>query len=244
MGYPYSAVGKWTYSQEGMRGACTAFFVNACTVITAARCTFGRTLGNFQFEASDGQKFPVRNIRIAQADADDPDELGVAFGQVAPRAGQKLADEKYGRFAFDKADTVAAASGFTPHCSYGFSNNDEGKGGRGTLDPDVYVWGPLRRAMKSTVRTDEYFVHMTNGAFGASGSPIFRCVPTIIEGKFLGVEISAPARLIGLYVRINNDKDAIKFGDRLRVEPRHMAVGVGSQQFYPALADYVKDNPC
>ena len=244
MAYPFSAVGKWTLNEAGTRGVCTAFFVNACTVVTAARCTFGKTIGNFQFEASDGQRFPVRNIRTTETQGDASLNLEVAFGQVAPRAGQKLADEKYGRFAFDEADTVAASSGFTPHCSYGFSINEEGKGGRGTLDPDVYLWGPARPVLKDKVRSDEYFLHMMNGVLGTSGSPIFRCTPTIIDGKFLAVEVSAPARLIGVAVRASNDRDSYRFADRMRVEPRHMALGIGSRQFHPALAEYVKANPC
>lgn len=244
MAYPYTAVGKWTLSESGMRGICTAFFVNACTVVTAARCTFGRTIGNFQFEASDGQRFPVRNIKVTPAMGGDAPDLEVAFGQIAPRTGQKLADEKYGRFAFDAADTVAASSGLTPHCSYGFSNNEEGRNGRGTLDPDVYVWGSARQVLKDKVKSDEYFLHMTNGVLGSSGSPIYRCTPTIIDGKFISVEVSAPARLVGVFIRVGNDKDSETFSDRLRVEPRHMALGIGGRQFFAELAEYVKDNPC
>lgn len=244
MAYPYSAVGKWTLNDDGTRGICTAFFVNACTLVTAARCTFGKTIGNFQFEASDGQRFAIRNIRTTEARGGDAPNLEVAFGQIAPRAGQKLADEKYGRFAFDDSDTVAASSGFRPHCSYGFSMNEEGRGGRGTLDPDVYLWGPARDVLKDKVQSDEYFLHMMNGVLGTSGSPIFRCTPTIIDGKFLSVEITAPARLIGVAIRASNDRDSYRFADRMRVEPRHMALGIGSRQFQPALAEYVKANPC
>ena len=244
MAYPYSAVGKWTLNEDGTRGICTAFFVNACTVVTAARCTFGKTVGNFQFEASDGQRFPVRNIRTTETNGGDAPNLEVAFGQIAPRAGQKLADVKYGRFAFDDSDTVAASSGFTPHCSYGFSMNEEGKGGRGTLEPDVYIWGPAREVLKDKVQSGEYFLHMMNGVLGTSGSPIFRCTPTIIDGKFLSVEVSAPARLVGVAIRASNDRDSYKFADRMRVEPRHMALGIGSRQFHPALLEYVKANPC
>lgn len=244
MAYPYTAVGRWTLSESGMRGICTAFFVNACTVVTAARCTFGRTIGKFQFEASDGQRFPVRNIKVTSAPGGDAPDLEVAFGQIAPHTGQKLADEKYGRFAFDATDTVAASSGLTPHCSYGFSHNKEGRNGRGTLDPDVYVWGPARQVLKDKVKSDEYFLHMTNGVLGSSGSPIYRCTPTIIDGKFLSVEVSAPARLVGVFIRVGNDKDSETFHDRLRVEPRHMALGIGSRQFFAELTEYVKDNPC
>ena len=244
MAYPYSAIGKWTLNEGGTRGICTAFFVNACTVVTAARCTFGKTIGNFQFEASDGERFPVRNITTTEAKGGDSPNLEVAFGQIAPRTGQKLADEKYGRLAFNDADTVAASAGFTPHCSYGFSINDEGKGGRGTLDPDVYIWGPARLVLNDKVQGDEYFLHMMNGALGSAGSPIFRCTPTIIDGKFLSVEVTAPVRLVGVAIRVSNDKDSYKFADRLRVEPRHMALGIGSRQFHSALVEYVNANPC
>ena len=242
MSYPFTAVGKWTYGSDGGgRGVCTAFLVNNCTLVTAARCGQGQS-GSFQFEANDGQRYQVRNVRAGPSKQGPPD-LDVAFGQIA-RPGQALPGEKYGRFGFDEADTVAAVSGITPHCSYGFSTNDEGKGGRGTLDPDVYVWGPLRRWFPDKARTDELFVHMTNGAYGATGSPIFRCVPIFNEGKLLGIDVGAPARVIGVYVRLNNEKDGLKFADRLRVEPKDMAWGVGSQQFYPSLLDYVKQHPC
>ena len=83
---------------------------------------------------------------------------------------------------------VAASSGFTAHCSFGFSHNEEGKGGRGTLDPDVYVWGSLRRVFPAKARSEEFLLHMTNGVYGASGSPIFRCVPNFNAGKLLGIE--------------------------------------------------------
>jgi hypothetical protein len=152
--------------------------------------------------------------------------------------------ERYGRFGFDDSDTVAALSGTTPHCSYGFSTNDEGRGGRGTLDPDVYVWGSLRRWFPDKIGTDEFFAHMTNGAYGASGSPIFRCVPIFKDGKLLGIDVAAPSRVVGVYVRLNNEKDALKFADRLRVEPRDMAWGIGGRQFYPYLLEYVKQHPC
>jgi hypothetical protein len=256
MSYPFTAVGKWTYGGDGGgRAVCTAFLVNNCTLVTAARCGQGQS-GSFQFEASDSQRYQVRNVRAgapkkpAGATPDDatakpqavPD-LDVAFGQIA-RSGQALPGEKYGRFAFDEADTVAAVSGTTAHCSYGFSINDEGKGGRGTLDPDVYIWGPLRRWFPDKAMTDEFFVHMTNGAYGASGSPIFRCVPIFNDGKLLGIDVTAPVRLVGVYIRLNNDKDGLKFADRLRVEPKDMAWGIGSQQFYPYLLDYVKQHPC
>ena len=244
MAYPYTAAGKWTSSDGGTRAACTAFFVNSCTLVTAARCATGRTAGTARFEASDGQRFQVGNVQRTGGKRSDEFDLEVAFGQISARPGQKLADQKYGRFAFDPADTVAVVSGFTPHCSYGFSGNSEGKGGRGTLDPDVYIWGSARQVLKDKVGSDEYFLHMTNSAFGASGSPIFRCMPTIIDGKFLGVEVSAPVRLVGVLVRIGNDKDAFAFADRLRVEPRHMSLGIGSQQFFPELSEYVKKNPC
>ena len=35
-----------------------------------------------------------------------------------------------------------------------------------------------------------------------------------------------------------------RFADRLRVEPKDMAWGIGGKQFYPYLLDYVKQNPC
>lgn len=245
LSYPYTAVGKWSYSGGGARAACTAFFVNNCTIVTAGRCTFGRPAGKFQFEAADGEKYGVVNIRILPGDAEKPDDLSVAIGQLTTRPGQRPLEGTYGRFAFDKADTVAGSAGFTPHCSYGFSNNDEGKAGRGTLDPDVYVWGSVRDLDRNRVRSDEYFLHMTNGAYGASGSPIFRCTPRFDEdGTFRKVEISAPARLIGLYVRVDNEKDGLKYADRLRVAPQNMALGIGSQQFFAPLSDYVKENPC
>jgi trypsin len=244
--YPFTAVGKWTYGDGGSRGVCTAFLVNNCTLVTAARCGQGKA-GSFQFEASDGQRYSVRNVRADhdkenKADAADFD---VAFGQIAtPRAGQPPPGEKYGRFGFDEVDTVSAIAGFTAHCSYGFSTNEEGKGGRGTLDPDVYVWGPLRRWFPDKVRTDEYFLHMANGVYGASGSPIFRCVPTFSAGKLVGVDVTPPARIVGVFIRLKRDKDGLKFADRLRVEPKDMAWGIGGRQFYPSLADYVKEHPC
>jgi hypothetical protein len=244
MGYPYTAVGKWTYSGGGARGTCTAFFVNTCTVVTAGRCTFGKASAKFRFEASDGRKFKATNIRVVPGEADDAQKLSVAFAQLADSSNHMLAEQSYGRFAFDKADNVAAIAGLTPHCSYGFSYNKEGKDGRGTLDPDVYVWGPLRQVLKDKVRSDEYFLHMINGAFGTSGSPIFRCTPRIVDGKVEGVDVTPPARLVGIHVRLNNDNDDEKFADRLRVDPRHMAIGIGSQQFYSELLDYVKENPC
>lgn len=257
MSYPFTAVGKWTFGDSGGRGVCTAFLVNNCTLVTAARCGVGSS-GSFTFEASDGQRFPVRNVQsthtgnkaAANATPDNtakPDEtpdLDVAFGQIGGRVGQGLPGEKYGRFGFDEADTVAAVSGLTPHCSYGFSTNEEGKGGRGTLDPDVYVWGSLRRWFPTKVKTDEFFAHMANGAYGASGSPIFRCVPIFNDGKLLGIDVAAPTRVVGVFIRLNNEKDGLKFADRLRVPPRDMAWGIGSQQFYPYLVDYVKQHPC
>ncbi|CAN5828171.1 hypothetical protein BH11PSE3_BH11PSE3_18390 [soil metagenome] len=276
MTYPFTAVGKWTFGDGGTRSTCTAFLVNNCTLVTASRCGQGRA-GTFQFEASDGQRYQVRNVRAdlakirAAADArtaaaadkgaaeqgavekgaaekpagkSEELDLDVAFGKIAARPGQPLPGEKYGRFAIDEADTVAAASGFTAHCSYGFSTNEEGKGGRGTLDPDVYVWGSLRRWFPKRARTDEYFLHMGNGAYGASGSPIFRCLPIFNDGKLLGVDVSAPTRLVGVFIRLNNERDGLKFADRLRVEPKDMAWGIGSQQFHPYLLDYVKDRPC
>lgn len=244
---PYTAVGKWTYGDGGSRTVCTAFLVNNCTLVTARRCGQG-IAGSFQFEATDGQRYQVRNVRADHARAKDakpgePD-LDVAFGQIAARAGQPSAGEKYGRFGFDEADTVAASAGFAPHCSFGFSHNDEGKGGRGTLDPDVYVWGAMRRALPAKASSEEFFLHMANGVYGTSGSPIFRCLPNFNGGKFLGVEVSAPARIVGVFIRLNNEKDGLKFADRLRVEPKDMAWGIGGRQFYPYLLDYVKQNPC
>jgi hypothetical protein len=174
--YPYTAVGKWTYGDGGSRTVCTAFLVNNCTLVTTRRCGQGKA-GSFQFEAGDGQRFQVRNVRADHGDKNEakPEEpdLDVAFGQIAARSGLPPG-EKHGRFGFDDADTVAASSGFTPHCSFGFSHNEEGKGGRGTLDPDVYVWGSLRRALPAKARSDEFFLHMANGVYGSSGSPILR----------------------------------------------------------------------
>jgi hypothetical protein len=251
MTYPFTAVGKWTFGDGGSRSVCTAFLVNNCTLVTAARCGQGKA-GTFQFEAGDGQRYPVRNVRAEQTkDNKPPDskvedllDLEVAFGQIAARPGQPAPGEKYGRFGFDEADTVTASSGFTAHCSYGFSGNEEGKGGRGTLDPDVYVWGSLRRWFPTKAATDEYFLHMGNGAYGASGSPIFRCLPIFNAGKLLGVDVTAPTRLVGVFIRLNNERDGLKFADRLRVEPKDMAWGIGGRQFYPQLVDYVKANPC
>jgi hypothetical protein len=246
-GYPYTAVGKWTYGDGGSRAVCTAFLVNNCTLVTARRCGQGKA-GSFQFETSDGQRFQVRNVRTdhgddkSEAKPEEPD-LDVAFGQIAARSGPPPG-EKYGRFGFDDADTVAASSGFAPHCSFGFSHNEEGKGGRGTLDPDVYVWGSMRRVLPAKARSDEFFLHMTNGVYGASGSPIFRCLPTFNAGKLLGVEMGAPTRIVGAFIRLNNEKDQLKFADRLRVDPKDMAWGIGGKQFYPYLLDYAKQHPC
>ncbi len=247
LAYPYTAVGKWTYADGGSRTVCTAFLVNNCTLVTARRCGLGKA-GSFQFEASDGQRYQIRNVRAGHDDAKadpkphDPD-IDVAFGQIAARSGPPPG-EKYGRFGFDDADTVASSAGFTPHCSYGFSHNDEGKAGRGTLDPDVYVWGAMRRFFPTKVAGDEFFLHMTNGVYGTSGSPIFRCQPSFNAGKLLGVEVTAPTRIVGVFVRLNNEKDKLKFPDRLRVDPKDMAWGVGGRQFYPYLSDYVRQNPC
>ena len=106
--YPYTAVGKWTYGDGGSRTVCTAFLVNNCTLVTARRCGQGKA-GSFQFEASDGQRFQVRNVRAdhgdkSEAKPEEPD-LDVAFGQIAARTGQPPPGEKYGRFGFDDADT-------------------------------------------------------------------------------------------------------------------------------------------
>jgi hypothetical protein len=256
MTYPFTAIGKWTYGDS--RSLCTAFLVNNCTLVTAARCGQGKA-GSFQFEASDGQRYQVKNVQAehakdrkpagatpdkAAAKPEDTPELDVAFGQITARPGQGFPGEKYGRFGFDEADTVAANTGFTAHCSYGFSTNEEGKDGRGTLDPDVYVWGSLRRWFPTKAKTDEYFLHMGNGAYGASGSPIFRCLPIFNAGKLLGVDVAAPSRVVGVFIRLNNEKDGLKYPDRLRVEPKDMAWGIGGRQFYPYLVDYVKEHPC
>ncbi|MBI2736016.1 MAG: hypothetical protein HYX38_05620 [Rhodospirillales bacterium] len=220
--YPYTAVGKWTYGDGGSRT---------------------------QFEASDGQRFQVRNVRADHGDAKgeagprEPD-LDVAFGQIVAPGGQPPPGEKYGRFGFDEADTVAASAGFIAHCSFGFSHNEEGKGGRGTLDPDVYVWGSMRRQFPATATSDEFFLHMANGVYGTSGSPIFRCLPSFNAGKLLGVEVGAPARIVGVFIRLNNEKDGLKFADRLRVDPKDMAWGIGGRQLYPYLLGYVKQHPC
>lgn len=254
--YPYTAVGKWTYGDGGSRTVCTAFLVNSCTLVTARRCGRGGA-GSFRFEASDGQRFQVHNVRADHGDARDeakseardetrppePD-LDVAFGQIIAPGSQPPPGERYGRFGFDEADTVAASSGFTPHCSFGFSHNEEGKGGRGTLDPDVYVWGSRRRLFPAKATSDEFFLHMANGVYGTSGSPIFRCLPTFNAGKLLGVEVSAPARIVGVFIRLNNEKDGLKFTDRLRADPKDMAWGIGGRQFYPYLLNYVKQHPC
>jgi len=111
-------------------------------------------------------------------------------------------------------------------------------------DPDVYVWGSLRRWFPTKAKTDEYFLHMGNGAYGASGSPIFRCLPIFNAGKLLGVDVAAPSRVVGVFIRLNNEKDGLKYADRLRVEPKDMAWGIGGRQFYPYLVDYVKEHPC
>lgn len=261
MAYPYSAVGKWISGGGGGRGLCTAFLVNGCTLVTASRCAQGGS-GRYTFEASDGQRFRVRNIiyepglHTAAGEPGDAAKkknkktthgvpgLDVAFGQIAPKPGKPLPGDQYGRFGFDPQDRVAAVAGFTPHCSFGFSLNEEGKGGRGTLDPDVYVWGPLRRNAPGKVSSDELFLHMANGAYGASGSPIYRCEPRFEDGKLVDVQVSAPARLVGVFVRLTNDKDNLKFPDRLRVAPDDMALGIGGQEFYPQLADYVREHPC
>lgn len=248
MAYPYTAIGKWTFGDGGSRTVCTAFLVNNCTLVTARRCGQGKA-GTFQFETSDGQRYQVRNVRAdhngekSEAKPAEPD-LDVAFGQIAARPGQPAPGEKHGRFGFDEADTVAASSGFAPHCSFGFSHNEEGKAGRGTLDPDVYVWGSMRRQLPTKAHSEEFFLHMANGVYGASGSPIFRCQPSFNAGKLLGVEVSAPARLVGVFIRLSNEKDNLKFVDRLRVEPKDMAWGIGGRQFYPYLLDYVKQYPC
>ena len=193
MSYPYAAVGKWTYGDGGSRSVCTAFLVNNCTLVTAGAAARARPAASSSRPAMasvsrSATSAPTMATR-AQAKPEEPD-LDVAFGQIAARAGQPPPGEKYGRFGFDDADTVAASSGFTAHCSFGFSHNEEGKGGRGTLDPDVYVWGSLRRCFLPRSRSDEYFLHMTNGVYGASGSPIFRCVPNFNAGKLLGIDVA------------------------------------------------------
>lgn len=139
---------------------------------------------------------------------------------------------------------MTASSGFTPHCGFGFSHNEEGKGGRGTLDPDVYGWGPMRRQFPAKTASDEFFLHMANGVYGRSGSPTFRCLPTFNVGKLLGVEVSAPARIVGLFIRLNHEKDGLKFADGLRVDPKDMAWDIGGGQFYPYLLDDVKQHMC
>ena len=254
MGYPYTAVGKWISGGGGGRGLCTAFLVNSCTLVTASRCAQGGS-GRYTFAASDGQRFRVVNIvfepALTSAGGDKAAKkkpavpgLDVAFGQIAPKPGKPMPGEQYGRFGFDPQDKVAAIAGFTPHCSYGFSMNEEGKGGRGTLDPDVYVWGALRLTAPDRMASEELFLHMANGVYGASGSPIYRCQPHFKDGTLVDVQVSAPARLVGIFVRLTNDKDALKFPDRLRVDPDDMALGIGGQEFYPELAEYVREHPC
>jgi hypothetical protein len=67
---------------------------------------------------------------------------------------------------------------------------------------------------------------------------------TFNAGKLLSVDVTPPARIVGVFIRLNNDKDGLKLADRLRVEPKDMAWGIGGRQFYPSLADYVKEHPC
>jgi hypothetical protein len=98
--------------------------------------------------------------------------------------------------------------------------------------------------LPAKARSDEFFLHMANGVYGSSGSPIFRCLPAFNAGKLLGVEVSAPTRIVGVLTRLNNEKDGLKFADRLRVDPKDTAWGIGGKQFYPFLLDYAKQHPC
>jgi hypothetical protein len=43
---------------------------------------------------------------------------------------------------------------------------------------------------------------------------------------------------------LNNEKDGLKVADRLRVDPKDMAWGIGGRQFYPYLLYYAKQHPC
>ena len=65
-------------------------------------------------------------------------------------------------------------------------------------------------------------------------------------GAILGdrIRMQAHAVDVGVFIRSNNEKDGLKFADRLRVEPKDMAWGIGGKQFYPYLLDYVKQYPC
>ena len=49
---------------------------------------------------------------------------------------------------------------------------------------------------------------MANGVYGASGSPIFRCLPIFNAGKLLGVDVTAPTRIVGVFIRLNNERMA------------------------------------
>lgn len=57
---------------------------------------------------------------------------------------------------------------------------------------------------------------MTNGVHGASGNPIFHCLPNVSAGKLLGIEATAPTRIVR---------------------------GIGGRQFYPHLVEHVKQHP-
>jgi hypothetical protein len=57
--------------------------------------------------------------------------------------------------------------------------------------------------------------------------------------QLLGVEVSAPARIVGVFIRCNN----AKLAERLRVDPKHMAWSIGGRQVCPYPLDYVNGIP-
>jgi len=58
--------------------------------------------------------------------------------------------------------------------------------------------------------------------------------------QLLGVEVSAPARIVGVFIRCNN----AKLAERLRVDPKHMAWSIGRRQGLSLPARLCERHPC
>lgn len=238
---PYSAVGRLTTS-EGY--VCTAFLINACTVVTAAHCLRkrgklsdpksddGAAFKNPRIQFSTGLSYALQNV--VAGDPNNGLSQEMAFAQVAPDRDGVYPGQRLGRFPVE--DESAENMRVSPtYCLPGFSSDIPGNthGQISYTDEHVVLIGSMREKTGKGPR--EGLLHMGATGGGASGAPIFRC-PKLADGS---TDFSNPA-----VVAIHVSSEGEKYPKRDTVPFEMMSKGLATRGFFRKLESYVASNRC
>ena len=221
LNYPWRSIGHLTIDYGS--GTCTATLIGQCHIVTAAHCVStrnGAPLGGLQFRGSaDTLVADVNDIEYGDYGVSSYEDWAV--GRLSLSLGNKLS-------WFDLEDKAGTdLAGKSPFNIAGYSR-DLMYGLLATLDDSVAV------LYSGSKEGSNFIYHNGNTSKGSSGASIWYMDTATQRARVVGVNTQAIFGAGGTELRFKETP----------LNPRLLARGVATHQFYQRAQTFIKSHPC